>query len=166
MIVVHSTCYYVLVFAVCEYHSMISYVIAQIVLQERWLITRNMTSVLNMVSIHYPQPYTVIHLSFLLCQQKVLDDVFLVSSTEDVTETDVPRPRERSNIVLFVLCGLVVTFGAVGVWKMRLKKGKPLLGHPEIKQDRGTRHKMDSTSTTTPNISSGSVMHRKLKSSV
>ena len=103
-------------------------------------------------------------LSFLLCQQKVLDDISLVSSTEDVTETD--APRERSNIVLFVLCGLVVTFGAVGVWKMRLKKGKPLLGHTEIEQDRGTRHKMDSTLTTTPNISSGSVMHRKLKSSV
>ena len=90
----------------------------------------------------------------------------LVSSTEDATETDTPQPRERSNIVLFVLCGLVVTFGAAGVWKMRLKKGKPLLGHTEIEQDRGSRRKMDSTSTTTPNISSGSVMHRKLKSSV
>ena len=90
----------------------------------------------------------------------------LVSSTEDATETDTPQPRERSNTVLFVLCGLVVTFGAVGVWKMRLKKGKSLLGHTEIEQDRGTRHKMDSTSTTTPNISGGSVMHRKLKSSV
>ena len=94
----------------------------------------------------------------------MLDDISLVSSTEDVTETD--TPRERSNIVLFVLCGLVVTFGAVGVWKMSLKKGKPLLGHTEIEQDSSTRHKMDSTSTMTPNISSGSVMHRKLKSSV
>lgn len=98
--------------------------------------------------------------------KKCLTMFSLVSSTEDATETDTPQPRERSNTVLFVLCGLVVTFGAVGVWKMRLKKGKSLLGHTEIEQDRGTRHKMDSTSTTTPNISGGSVMHRKLKSSV
>ena len=89
--------------------------------------------------------------------------VSFVSSTEDLTETE--APRERSNIVLFVLCGLVVTFGAVGVWKMRQKKGNPLLGYAEQQQDRGTRRKMDSTPTTTPNLSSSSLMHRKLKSS-
>ena len=89
--------------------------------------------------------------------------VSFVSFTEEVTETD--APRERSNIVLFVLCGLVVTFGAVGVWRMRQKKGNLLLGFAEKQQDRGTRRKMDSTPTTTPNLSSSSLMHRKLKSS-
>ena len=89
--------------------------------------------------------------------------VSFVSFTEEVAETD--APRERSNIVLFVLCGLVVTFGAVGVWRMRQKKGNLLLGFAEKQQDRGTRRKMDSTPTTTPNLSSSSLMHRKLKSS-
>lgn len=89
--------------------------------------------------------------------------VSFVSSTEEVAETD--APRERSNIVLFVLCGLVVTFGAVGVWRMRQKKGNLLLGFTEKQQDRVTRRKMDSTPTTTPNLSSSSLMHRKLKSS-
>ena len=88
--------------------------------------------------------------------------VSFVSFTEEVAETD--APRERSNIVLFVLCGLVVTFGAVGVWRMRQKKGN-LLGFAEKQQDRVTRYKMDSTPTTTPNLSSSSLMHRKLKSS-
>lgn len=122
MIVVHSTCYYALVFA-AMWVPFYDYVIAQIVLQERWLITRNMTSVLNTVSIHCPQPYTVFHLSFLLCQQKVLDDVFLLSPPQKMQQRLTPH-RGPTLYCLFSVDWLLLLVQLVcGRWDWR--RGNP-----------------------------------------